>query len=449
MKFGKTFSLLLGGFFLAALSGCTESSAPAGPGCAAANSSCTNAAGPTIPTSSTRNVPLYIGDPSTTGNYTYPNEPLVSVTVCTPNHTSSAQCQTISNVLLDTGSSGLRVFASAMPSNVQLTQQSITVQGEVMSLAECAQFGTGADWGPVQNGDVLMGNQTATNVPIQVINIGFNSVPGDCASLCPDTDPCTAGYNGILGVGLFTQDCGANCSNTADDTVNPGVYYGCDSTGCYSAYSGNCGSDGVCVIQAPLAQQVVNPIAAFASGFNNGVVLTLPSVGASGTSAITSGNLQLGIGTPSSITVYPADPNGMDDLNGPDFTTVFEGTTYGGSAGSTFAFIDSGSNGIFFPSGVTACTDGSGLYCPGSTLSLSAAMQGFSGTPSSSVSFSIGDADALFNSGNSAFSNLGGAASDDFDWGLPFFFGRSVYVGLNGATATINSTPATGPYWAF
>ncbi len=146
------------------------------------------------------------------------------------------------------------------------------------------------------------------------------------SSLCPDTDPCTAGYNGILGVGPFAQDCGALCSNYSDDSTNPGQYYGCDSTGCYNAYSGNCGSDGVCIVQATTNQQVVNPVASFASGHNNGVSLTLPTVNSSGSSALTGGNLTLGI--PSSTTaggVYLADSNGMLDGKGSDFATVFQG----------------------------------------------------------------------------------------------------------------------------
>src|SRR5512142_3556104 len=41
----------------------------------------------------------------------YFNEPCVSVTVCVP---GTSQCQTVPNVLLDTGSTGLRVFKQAV-----------------------------------------------------------------------------------------------------------------------------------------------------------------------------------------------------------------------------------------------------------------------------------------------------------------------------------------------
>ena len=41
----------------------------------------------------------------------YPNKPCVSVTICTVDGSS---CQTVNNILLDSGSFGLRVFKSAL-----------------------------------------------------------------------------------------------------------------------------------------------------------------------------------------------------------------------------------------------------------------------------------------------------------------------------------------------
>jgi hypothetical protein len=65
------------------------------------------------------------------------------------------------------------------------------------------------------------------------------------------------------------------------------------------------------------------------------------------------------------------------------------------------------------------------------------------------VSFSVANADQLFaaNPSFNAFSNLAVPSGDTttFAWGLPFFFGRTVFTAIEG-----RSTPGgTGPYFAF
>jgi hypothetical protein len=193
------------------------------------------------------------------------------------------------------------------------------------------------------------------------------------------------------------------------------------------------------------AQQVQNPVALFASD-NNGVIVELPAL--SGAQASASGSLVFGIGTQSNnglggAKVYTA-PQGS-------FTTNFNNTSYPGS------FIDSGSNGYFFQDNITQCSgNDSGFYCPSSTENLSAINQG-SNAVSGTVKFAVASADSLFSNANDfAFDDLGGPVGPPppgnggpplnyFDWGLPFFFGRNVYVAIDGA-----STPAgTGPYWAY
>ena len=89
------------------------------------------------------------------------NTPYVSVEVCQP---GTSTCQTISNLLLDTGSTGLRIFSSSLGS-LQLPNQTQNNS----SLIECASFISGVTWGPVKLADVKISAETARSIPIQVI----------------------------------------------------------------------------------------------------------------------------------------------------------------------------------------------------------------------------------------------------------------------------------------
>jgi len=369
-------------------------------------------------TSSALNVlPITVNDP------TYPNKPTVSVTVCTP---GTSSCQTINNILLDTGSYGLRIFRQ-IPLNVSLSQ--VTVASG--SLAECLTYIDGSgEWGPVQIADVVLGGETASNVPIQVIDATYfsSAIPSACRPpnvIGLDQNPGSAGFNGILGVGLFANDCGQGCTSRA----NNGIYFACSGSVCVGS-------------SVPRASQVQNPVALLKQD-NNGVIVQLPTVPLGGIPSA-NGQLILGIETqpnnsPSGVTVYPADING-------EFITKFNGSTLSNS------FIDSGSNGLFFDvptSLLPPCSSpDQGWYCPPSTLSLSASNTGATGSQSGSVTFNIGNAVNLFKTtSNSLFAELGGSApaGSGFDWGLPFFFGRPVVVGIEGKSSILGS----GPYWAY
>jgi hypothetical protein len=344
----------------------------------------------------------------------YPNEPCVSVTICSP---GTSTCQTIDNVLLDTGSYGLRIFKSIL--TVSLTQ----VASGSGSLTECIQYSdNSADWGPVQLADIILGNEPAVTVPIQIIDSTFGgSTSCSNGGYTLDTTPAEAGFNGILGVGLFTEDCGSGCTSSKKN----GWYYSCSGSNCSAT-------------TVPLSNQVKNPVSLLPLDNNGFIVQFLTTVPPGGLSSV-NGNLILGIGTrsnntpPAGITVYPADPTDGE------FITVFNGSTYSDS------FIDSGSNGLFFPNTLSLPTcDSDNWFCPTSIQSLSATTKGYTGSGSGTVSFQIGDSDTLFKSSNKVFIELGGP-NTSFDWGLPFFLGRSVYVGIDGQTSSLG----TGPYWAY
>jgi hypothetical protein len=340
------------------------------------------------------------------------------VTVCVP---ATTTCQTIDGVLVDTGSSGLRLLSSAL--TISLPQQKA---GDGNPVVECLPFVSGYTWGPVQTADIQISGEKASAVPIQVMSDTDFPVPGACADRGSSEDTLGAlGANGLLGVGNFAQDCGGAC--VATGAGNPELYYECPASGCV-------------VTGESLAQQVQNPVALFATD-NNGVILELPAV--TGPEASISGSLIFGIGTQSNnglsgATVYTVDSDG-------NFTTSYKSQPYNQS------FLDSGSNGLYFltssASGIPVCPDAAFFYCPSSTQNLSATNQGANGA-SGQVSFSVASADNLFNDNPSAFVfvNLAGPNSlPGFDWGLPFFFGRNVYTAIEGM-----STPGgNGPYWAY
>ena len=97
-------------------------------------------------------------------------------------------------------------------------------------MQECVQFGdTSYAWGPVLFADVVIGGETATSVPIQVIGDTTFTVPAaSCLTLGPGPSLDTVaalGANGILGVGNAIQDCGPNCA--AGQTFSGYPYYVC------------------------------------------------------------------------------------------------------------------------------------------------------------------------------------------------------------------------------
>ena len=357
-----------------------------------------------------QNVMQVVVDAGVNGNAI--NSPFVTLTVCQP---GTQTCQQIDHILVDTGSTGLRLTAAAAAA-LALPAVS-TAAGPV---GECAHFASGFAWGAVRSADIQMAGRIAASAPIQVVgDTAFPTVPTACSGTGGSLDVSGAA-KGILGVGLFTHDCGAAC----ELSTSPQIYFTCPGGTCTSS-------------RVPVAQQVTNPVALLPTD-NNGVVLSLPAVPAGGIASIT-GTLTLGIGTQAnnqlgSATVFATDAQGY-------FRTVYNGVTYGKS------FLDTGSNGLFFtdPS-IQACTNSTDFYCPPVPLSLTATQVSQSGV-SRDVGFTVESVDAL-SAAVSAASIGGGTGAglpQSFDWGLPFFFGRTVFTAITGA-----GTPAgPGPYWAW
>jgi len=158
------------------------------------------------------------------------------------------------------------------------------------------------------------------------------------------------GANGILGVGVFLQDCGQFCEEQVPSS-GAAPYYVCSDAGTSSQ---SCTPTTVA-----LSDQAWNPVALLGSD-NNGLQIQLPQPPAPAATSVV-GTLVPGIGTGVSnglgaATLHRANPS--------DGTLL---TTYGGWTFSQ-SIIDSGSSGYFFSDATipqcAASAPGSGFIPP-------------------------------------------------------------------------------------
>jgi hypothetical protein len=364
------------------------------------------------------------------------NLAFVSVTICIPN---SSTCQTVDNIQLDTGSAGLRILQGVIP-GLALPSLVDTTTGN--TLYNCVSFlDTSYLWGPVQQADIKIGGELAAASIVQTVSSSNTGIPTACTNggTVNENTPTLLGANGILGVGLEPTDCIVAGTDFCDGSVSstaPPVYFECPSSGCQS-------TDTPVLVSS--ANQVVNPVVLFTTD-NNGVVLQLPAVPSAAPTV--SGSLIFGIATESNNALGAATLFGLDTND--NFVTSYNGQTL------TASFLDSGSNALFFPSSnLPPCMDNSFFFCPGSLTPQSATNQGTNGVPSI-VNFNVDNADNLFSTGGAALGTLAGpqgtantcstsGGSCTFDWGLPFFFGRTVFTAIDGQTVSTG----TGPFFAY
>jgi hypothetical protein len=360
------------------------------------------------------------------------NRPYVTVHVCAAG--STTQCANIDHVLVDTGSWGLRLVRST------LTAASVTLAGTTDAqgdaLEECATFGNGQTWGPVALADVTLAGETAARIPVQVLDDTHAGAPAPagCGSFGLVNGVTDWSANGLLGIGVFPQDCGQACAGTG--TALP-VYFGCTTAGSCTA------------VNVPLASQVTNPVWAFATD-NNGVIVRMANLQNANGDPQAQGQLIFGLGTQAdnalpvaSLTLLGADVRG-------DFQT-----TYNGASASIPALLDSGTDSYYFDDpAIATCTSAAwvGYYCPvNPPLVLTAVnataaqtLASVSGMPGQ-VTFAVADPGS-FVAQAAAYGGLAsGAGASTFRWGMPFFYGRPVYIGFEGRA--VNSF--TGPFYGY
>lgn len=401
-----------GGSSNASTSSATGTSTPA----AAVSTAFADPTAVPVSSGSANTVPIVVSSFSNVRNF-----PMVSVKVCQPNSGAALNCSTIDNVLVDTESFGLRLFASVIPTLNNLQQQAQGAQ----TVAECESFGSGNTWGTVRAADVSLSSEVAQNVPIQVIAdpslaatipTGING----CLVGTNMTTPTALGANGILGIGTSPNDCGANCQNS----LVAGAYYVCTGSSCTPA-------------QVTIANQVTNPVTKFTTD-NNGVIVEMAQVPDTG-AATGTGTLVFGIDTQSNNALSGTNATILPTTLAGDMDAVFEGRTY-----SKTAFFDSGSSGLYFQSTVLSKAS-NGFYTPAAPTEMSAVFTA-ANSATATVKFNVSNGVTLINSGNYAFNNLGVALFNSIDIGMPFFYGRHMYYGISGQPA---SSAGAGPYVAY
>ena len=316
------------------------------------------------------------------------NRMVVSVTLCAP---GTSRCATIDDIMVDTGSTGLRIEASALPLELGLPP---FLGPDGVPLAECLRFIHDAAWGPLVRANVRLGGLTAADIPIQIIADNPPQQPEGCppSQVYPTS-------NGTLGVGPHLFDCPGNCVQIA---AAPTVFK--MERGLWIPNQG-----GV----AP-AFRMPNPISRLPV-HDNGVVIDLPAA-RHGAEIELRGTLTFGVGTAANNQLGDARVTRLDRRG--YFTTLYGGLAYPES------YLDSGTMTLIVDDeGIPRCARLPWAFCLDPSHEFAATMiDGFGGTVS--TSFVVSDYQAI---GDHHYGAAGGAAiaaavgTKSFVWGAPYF----------------------------
>lgn len=324
------------------------------------------------------------------------NRPLASVTICVP---GTSTCQSINNVLVDSGSTGLRLFESAVSIALPLEQLSPT-----NAFYECQGLDAGYMWGPLATADVKLSGEVASSTPIQLMGDTTYTPPASCAN--PLSSPRDIGFNGILGVAGQT-DCGSSCFS------GPVLYY-------YQCLT--VGPNSFCQPTILSASQLVtNPVALFPTD-NNGIVFDIPAIPAGGAVNV-QGSVYFGIGTESN--------NQLEGATIYQFPLTAYLTT-----GKYAAGLDSGTPDIALLNddvfGFPTCGV---IYCPASPTALSVEIAG-ANNEATILDVVAADITPEQTQGLTADSMYVGPAygGNSMTLGFSFFYGRRILFNWGGTT---------------
>ena len=359
------------------------------------------------------------------------NHAYVTVKVCAPG--SQTQCASIDHVLLDTGSSGLRLVRSVLAAGGVTLSAETDAQGR--AIEECVSFGGGQTWGPVALADVTLAGETAAKLPVQVMDDTGAGAPPP-ADLRGQWHADQRRFRLLAPTGCsvsvssrrIAETVRVNANHAAAALLRLHRRRGMHRREHRARRSGHEPGGDVCrrqqrhhravcrTCKTPMAMLSVQGELIF--GIATQTDNALPATG---------------------LTVLGADAHG-------DFTA-----TYNGGTTVLPALIDSGTDAYSFddpshrrvpPTGVFV-----GYYCPTvAPQSVFAVNTGVGmNNASNTVDFAIADP-TTFVANAAAFIDLGGGGgSTRFTWGMPFFYGRKVYIGIDQRVAGAY----TGPYYAY
>jgi hypothetical protein len=386
-------------------------------------SSATNGCGTATNIGSTNVAPIYVdGFPcaANTGGVAF-NQPYTNIKICAPGSTTN--CQIIDHVIVDSGSDGVRMAATALKSALLKALPAVTSGAK--DLTECETYVDSFVYGPLKTVDLYIAGRSAKSVPVQVFGTGSATgfaVPKACSSQGgSETDTVSDfGGNGLIGV--------------AFDLTDSGPYFSC------KANSSNCSANGTYA-------GIPNVVSKFASD-NNGAVMTLPVISVKGTAANVSGSLIFGVGTKTNNTPPTGTTAIVNNSNG-EFNLKVATTA------TSTAYIDSGTDDLVInDKSLTQCASssaGDGYFCPKSNTKISLGLSSYTtDTVAYSLSYTVANATTLFdsNSGDDvAFDDLAEPASadsaltGDYAMGLTTFFGRTMYFVFNGKSSSLGKGP--------
>ncbi len=332
------------------------------------------------------------------------NVPFVSITICLP---GTKTCRTIPRIKLDTGSEGLKLYKSAL----QGLDLPLEQDREGNTLALCANMGGGNGyWGPISTVDLVLGDEPAPAAKIQIVDPSFSaSAKIPCAPLVND------GRNGTLGM------------DTALGSINGKSYFYCGAAGCTTT--------------TPLsAQQALNPMA-YLTEDNNGFIVKTPAVPITGEANLV-GSVIFGIGNHANNQL-PAGLTACHVRSDDFFQLQFGGGTY-------WTKFDSGTNAYNLPSSnanLPFCQNSSVYLCPAQPTNLHVDLLNFDGSACGGLDFTIRrNFDGPGSSQNSwVLPGLAeiweGRTSHSFLLGVPFFFGKDIYYGLDHKISPLGAGP--------